>query len=420
MDFKRFLQVLRQYRTVVGVAAVLGLAVGLGFTVARPPLLRSQALVVLSTTRYVQTQVLVAGSTPVLERALPAIHPAVSLGTLRKRVQVSNSSNVLAISAEGQTAAQAVGTANAVAGSYLSYLRSPGSAVAGVMGRMLQPATIGTGTALRTRAIEGGLGAVLGALAGVICALALSRGDKRLRQRGEIADAIGIPVLASVPVLHPSDAADWTRLLEGYQPAAVHSWSLRQALRQLGLTDGAGRPGETSLAILSLACDQGALAMGPQLAAFAASLGVSTALVVDHRQDSNALAALCAACSTASEGSALPSNLRVSVAEHEGHDRLPAAALTIAVTAVDEASPHVADTMRANLTVLAVSAGAVSAEQLARVAASAAVGGRDIAGILVADPDPADNTTGRLPRSDRTTQRRLPFRLPDATTDSVL
>ena len=51
---------------------------------------------------------------------------------------------------------------------------------------------------------------------------------------------------------------------------------------------------------------------------------------------------------------------------------------------------------------LGVASGAVTAQQLARVAASAAADGRDIVGILVADPDPADQTTGRLPQLART------------------
>jgi hypothetical protein len=48
--------------------------------------------------------------------------------------------------------------------------------------------------------------------------------------------------------------------------------------------------------------------------------------------------------------------------------------------------------------VLAVTSGAASAEQLARVAVSVTADGRDIAGILVADPDSSDRTTGRLPQ----------------------
>ena len=43
--------------------------------------------------------------------------------------------------------------------------------------------------------------------------------------------------------------------------------------------------------------------------------------------------------------------------------------------------------MRTTATVLGVSAGAATAEQLARVAVVAAADGREITGILVADPD---------------------------------
>ena len=67
--------------------------------------------------------------------------------------------------------------------------------------------------------------------------------------------------------------------------------------------------------------------------------------------------------------------------------------------------------LTAAMTVLGVSAGTVTAEELARVAVSAATDGRDIAGILVADPDPADHTTGRLPELARPAQRRMPARV---------
>ena len=56
-----------------------------------------------------------------------------------------------------------------------------------------------------------------GALIGVIVALAIGRNDRRLRARDEIANSIGIPVLASVPVAHPSAAAGWTKLFEELQ-----------------------------------------------------------------------------------------------------------------------------------------------------------------------------------------------------------
>jgi hypothetical protein len=77
---------------------------------------------------------------------------------------------------------------------------------------------------------------------------------------------------------------------------------------------------------------------------------------------------------------------------------------------VDADNPRVAATGRAATTVVGVSAGAATAVQLARVATSAAIDDRDIAGILVADPDPADQTTGRLPEVVRLGERRMPTR----------
>ena len=64
--------------------------------------------------------------------------------------------------------------------------------------------------------------------------------------------------------------------------------------------------------------------------------------------------------------------------------------------------------MPATATVLGVSAGAATAEQLARVALSASNAGVDIGGILVSDPDPADRTTGRLLQLGQTSGPRPP------------
>ena len=109
-------------------------------------------------------------------------------------------------------------------------------------------------------------------------------------------------------------------------------------------------------------------------------------LVVGPQQDTNAVATLRAACAAQSESSKRSRYLRVTVSDqNEAPDRLPGAGLIIAVAVVDGQAPEVADTMRAAMTVLGVSAGTVTAEELARVAVSAATDGRDIAGILVAE-----------------------------------
>ena len=144
------------------------------------------------------------------------------------------------------------------------------------------------------------LGALVGGLIGAIVALAVSRNQNRLRERDEIANSIGVPVLASFPVAHPADAAGWTKLLEDYKPAAVHAFGLRQALQQLGTasvngSNGSGH-GMPSFTVLSLSSDPGAFALGPQLAVFAASQGIPTTLVIGPQQDVKATATLRAAC----------------------------------------------------------------------------------------------------------------------------
>ena len=102
--------------------------------------------------------------------------------------------------------------------------------------QLLEPATSAAGTApLKQLIVDALLGAVAGALIGAIIALAVGRNDRRLRERDEIADSIGVPVLASFPVAHPADAAGWTKLLEDYKPGALHALQLRKALQQLGM-----------------------------------------------------------------------------------------------------------------------------------------------------------------------------------------
>ena len=230
-----------------------------------------------------------------------------------------------------------------------------------------------------------------------------------------------MPVLASVPVDHPADAAGWTRLLEEYEPGVVDAWRLRKALHQLRSANpgDASAGGASSIAVLSLSSDRNALALGPQLAVFAASLGISTALVVDPQQDTNVSATLHAACA-APPSPGRSANLVVSVSGHNDIDRMPGAVLTIVVAAVDGQAPRVADTTRTAVTLLGVTAGTATAEELARVAANAAADGRDIAGLLVADPDSADHTTGRMPQLARPGQHRMPRRMTGSATETRL
>jgi capsular polysaccharide biosynthesis protein len=418
LDLRRSLQILRRHKIFVAASAVLGLAAGVGFTVLSTPMLTSNALVVLpSSVHDISTQVFIATSDPVLARALRTVDLSGSPQTLRSSIQVRNlTSNIISISAPGKTAAQAERTADAVADSYVAYVNSPSRPGPRVQARILQPALDATGpTKLKRELTYGALGALAGLLIGAVILLATRRRDRRLQERDEIADSIGIPVLTSIRADRPTDAPGWRKLFENYQPGVVDAWRLRRALRQVWPVDvndsdlKAG--GGFSLAVLSLSSDPKALALGPQLAVFAASLEIPTTLVVGPQQDTRAAATLYTACAVPLEPSEHSRYLRVTVSDEDDADQLPDAGLAIVVAVVDGENPQVADTMRATVTVLAVSAGAVTAEQLARVATSAGTDGRDIAGTLVANPDPADHTTGRVPELSRPTQRRMPTRI---------
>jgi capsular polysaccharide biosynthesis protein len=417
LDLRRSVQIVRRHKIVVSIVTLLGLFAGIAYVMLSPPMLVSTALVALpASTRNITTEVVVAGSDPVLTGAIRRLDPPTSLQTLQNRIHAQSlSPGIISISAQGKTAAEAEHTANAVAKSFVDYLSSTKNPGLQMQAKVFQPAINATGTSQRQRmVIYGLLGALLGAVIGAIAVLAIFRGTRRLRERDQIADAIGVPVLASVPVVRPSGAGDWIKLFEQYHPGPVAAWHLRNALHHLGFGDvsltGVSTREGFSLAVLSLSADRKALALGPQLAVYAASLGIPTALVVGPQQDENATATLRAACGapTPSERSR---SLQVTVSDQHSIDRPLGAALTVVVAVVDGEAPQVASTMRTAATVLGVSAGAVTADALARVAASAATDGREIAGLLVADPDPADRTTGRAPQLTRPAQPKMPTRV---------
>ena len=417
LDLRRATRLLWRRKYVVAMTAALGLLAGAGYALHYPPLVSSTALVLLPpTARDPATQVVIAGSDPVLSRALPKLRPAMSLDSLSSHLQVRRpTSAIISITAQGKTGAQAERAADSVADSYIHFA-STGQGPAGkVQPQLLESAEDPSGTPLLIHlSIIGGFGLLVGMLVGAIGVLALSRRDRRLRRRDDISDAIGVPVLASLAVGHPSGPAEWTRFLDDYEPGVADGWRMRKALHYLELRElisANGNSGDSSLTVLSLASDTKALALGPQLALFAASVGIPTALVIGPQQDANTAAGLRAACAAGELSPKRPRKPQLIVTDHDPTVSLPRTGLNIVVTVADSKAPQLTGTLRTSATVLSVSAGAVTAEQLARLVASAAADGRQLAGILVADPDPGDHTTGRVPQLSRLTQRRTPTRV---------
>jgi capsular polysaccharide biosynthesis protein len=441
LDARASLQIARRHKVLLGSFVLVGLVGGSAYALTSPPKQTSEALVVipasaLGTTSVnatsgaltdsgAQTQVLVAGSDSVLERALPHITPSISFQNLRTSVTVTNpAGTVIAIDGKSTSSAQAVSIANAVSNSYVSYVSSSASPVGRIAARVLQPAANPTGDTLLQQVLPSGLlGAIGGLIIGFVVALGIWRNQPRLRERDAIANSLGVPVLAAVPVSHPADAGGWAKLLDEYEPSVVYAWQLRKMLDQLGISDarssGNGQGRASSLAVVSLASDEKALALGPQVAAFAASLGLRTILVIGPQQDPSSAATLRTACSMPSSGAQQQRKnpLRTMVADGDRAMNLAGAALVVVVVVIDGHAPQMPATVETGLTVLGVSAGAATAEELAKVATVVVADGRDISGILVADPDPTDRTTGRIPQL-RAAQRRTPTRITGIPTES--
>ncbi|MGH3265529.1 MAG: hypothetical protein ACRDNS_26445 [Trebonia sp.] len=434
LDLRKSITIIKRLRVIVGLVAALGLLVGAAYGVLRPPGVSGTAIVSLpASVRSTVTEVVIAGSDPVLLGASNRLGAQVTVDQLRGEVQVKSVTNYLmSITATAADAQDSEALANAVAESFIAYVGSQRSPVAHVDAQMFQPAVSGAPSSrLKSMLVVGLIGALVGAAVGAVAALAVGRRDRRLRTRDQIANSIGIPVLASVPVGHPADPAGWANLLENYQPQAVHAWQLRTVLRYFGVggqafamsssdaVDHTASADEgVSLCVVSLSTDQGALALGPQLAVFAASEGIPTALVIGPQQDGSATAALRTACTTLRSSSNLPSLLRVVVPGDDDVDR-QIGLLRVVVVAVDGHSPTVSATARTAATVLGVSTGRATAAQLAGAAVAAGANGAEVSGILIADPEPTDKTTGRVPQLIRPPRRMMPNRMKGAVAESA-
>ena len=339
LDLRRSIRIVRRHKLLMGVALILGVLAGGAYAVLKPSMVTSTAQVLLSPTGqaasaaaaaagtggvdpYTETQEVIAKSSPVLVGALPHVRPAMSVTELKNEVTIgSQTAFIISISVQARDAADAAATANAVAKSYIAYIGSPSSPGGAVQSQLLEPATGGTGSGLLKHLINyiiyGLVGGIFGTVIGAVIALAVNRSDPRLRARDEIANSIGVPVLASFPVGHPSNPGDWTRLLEDYKPGAMHALQLRKALQQLEMAAevGFGREsGSWSFTVLSLTTDPGALALGPQLAIFAAAQGIQTALIV-AQQDAAVTASLRTACAAPPNSAKWPKNLQVLVSD---------------------------------------------------------------------------------------------------------
>ncbi len=159
-----------------------------------------------------------------------------------------------------------------------------------------------------------------------------------------------------------------------------------------------------SLTVLSLSGDGRGLAIGPQLAAFASSHGRRHAPVDSggSREGGSPVGGL---RDRASRLQLRPGLYVGDVPDGETID------LTIILVVLDRKQPDLGDAPASEATILAVAAGSATEQELARVALAVDDAGRRIDGIVVADPDQTDRTSGRHTMEERSRRPALPVRL---------
>ena len=444
--------VLRRNRRALAVALVLGaLAAGVpAFFVPGKYTSTSEVLfpaVPVSATEQsaafdIDTQVLIAGSDVVTGPAGAALRPPLSAPQVDSRIKISApTANVVRISAVGATRAEAEALAGAVAAADVEY--SGGGAA------VIQRASPGVRTPLVTRAaLLAALGAGVALLVTALILVRRGRRERALRSRDQIAEALGVPVVASLRSRAPRTAAGWASLLQSYAPDRQEMWTLRQLLRLV--TPGtpgslaavpAGGPRPTTVVVVTLSDDHAALAVGPQLAAFAASSGAVTRLDIAAAPPGSA-AALRAASSRFTGGAGPRPGLSVDVrkdmekaqlvgvldpatgdggrlqapaADPRNVERADPGDLVVCLAVTDRQRPDLGLLGATDaVTLLAVTSGAGTADDLARVAVAADDAGHSLAGIVVADPDPLDRTSGRLAPADRGQHLPMPSRVTGA------
>jgi capsular polysaccharide biosynthesis protein len=270
-------------------------------------------------------------------------------------------------------------------------------------------------------AMFSGVGLALALLGTTVYLVLTGRREQTLRSRDQIADAIGVPVVASLQSRAPRAVGAWTTLVQGYAPEDVDRWALRQLLRLVSPgTPGSLNPAREDdtrasirVVVVTMSDDGDALAVGPQFASFAASTGLTTQLVA--AQPHEAAAALWAACARIPEHEEARPGLRVDSRQ----DVRYSGDIIVYVAVLDRHRPELylygADDA---VTLLALTPGSASAEDLARVAVALDDTGHALGGLIVANPDPLDRTTGRLLPTERVQHTPLPTLMTGSTIPS--
>jgi hypothetical protein len=262
---------------------------------------------------------------------------------------------------------------------------------------VIQHASTAAGPSLFTRLLPIVIGAVLGLLIAAAIVILRQR-DSRLTTRDEIAAVAGVPVVLSLSVRHLARSSEWLTLLREHEPTAAEMWNVRNVLSELDTPEVGGR----LLTVITLADDSASMAGVAHLAVASAAMDISTSLVLTSDDPgSRGLSDACDLLTARNE--AVRPNLRLfkgssSLDEEES-------ALTFISIVVNPDQPKFPAFVARGVVMMAISAGSVDQEQLARVLIAVGREGLSVRGLVVTNPMSGDRSLGSLPNaSEQVTQ----------------
>jgi capsular polysaccharide biosynthesis protein len=233
------------------------------------------------------------------------------------------------------------------------------------------------------------IGSIVGLVAAMLLALGLEKRNRNLRTRSAIADVVAAPVLASLEAPRRISTSACRGMLEQWEPKPLQSWALRQACMRLGVWQ---EDAASTVVVVALPGDVAGSLLALQLAVFLSSTGTRTALVVTTLHPT--AARIRAACNPGERGSQVRSYLstRTDLASGDEGARLEPQVTVSLLIADDDLSAI----PRHATTTIGVSANFATADTLAATALACTDAGHPVVGVLLANPDPTDETVGDL------------------------
>jgi len=253
---------------------------------------------------------------------------------------------------------------------------------------VIQHASSATRASLFSEALPIVVGAVLGFLVGGAYVLIRQR-RSHLSTRDAIASAAGLPVVLSAVVPHVSKCSDWLNLLREHDPQLTERWNVCKVLRSLDDLES----GRRVVTVITLADDSASMAAVARFAVTSAAMDIPTSLVL--MSDDSGLRGLIDACDLlTARGEDPRPDLRLFKGSPPVDE--PENAVSVISIVLSPDQPKLPAFAVRGTVFIALSAGFVGPEQLARVLIVIGQEGLSVEGLFIVNPMRADRTLGLL------------------------